>query len=101
MELHQNGHMVKNMYNSPALTWERVSTNIPHVWIEHLKLPDRTVLIVNDELGGFDMDTQSDTVRYSIIEKTFPEIEKVGCRLGGCIEIEDDKTAEKLKNVSV
>jgi hypothetical protein len=97
MELHHNGNMGRYMYNSPALTWERVPTNIPHVWIEHLKLSDRTVLIVNDELGGFDMDTQNETVRYGLIEKTFPEIEKVGCRLGGCIEIEDDDTAEKLK----
>jgi hypothetical protein len=63
----------------------------------HLKLSDRTVLIVNDELGAFDMNTQSETVRYSLIEKTFPEIEMVGCRLGGCIEIEDDDTAEKLR----
>jgi hypothetical protein len=101
MELHHNGNLGKYMYNSPALTWERVPTNIPHVWIEHLKLSDRTVLIVNDELGGFDMDTQSETVRYGLIEKTFPEIEKVGCRLGGCIEIEDDDTAEKLKNFTL
>jgi len=101
MELHHNGHTGSYMYNSPALTWERVPTNIPHVWIEHLKLSDRTVLIVNDELGGFDMDTQSETVRYGLIEKTFPEVEKVGCRLSGCIEIEDDETLEKLNNFSV
>jgi hypothetical protein len=101
MELQHNGNTGKYMYNSPALTWERVPTNIPHVWIEHLKLPDRTVLIVNDELGGFDMDTQSETVRYSLIENTFPGIRQVGCRLSGCIEIEDDETAERNRNFNV
>ncbi len=101
MELHRSGNAGRYMYNSPALTWERVPTSIPHVWIEHLRLTDRDVLIVNDELGGFDMDTQSETIRYSLIEKTFPEVEKVGCRLSGSIEIEDDPAAEKLKNFAV
>lgn len=96
MDLHRNGTFGRYMYNSPTLTWERVPTNIPHVWIEHLRLSDRDVLIVNDELGGFDMDTQSDMARYSLIEQTFPEVHNFGCRLGGCIEVEDDKTPEKL-----
>ncbi len=90
MELHHNGNTGKYLYNSPSLSWERVPTNIPHVWIEHLRLKDRDVLIVNDELGGFDMDTQSDMARYNLIEKTFPEVNNVGCRLGGSIEVEDD-----------
>lgn len=98
MELHHNGNAGRQMYNSPALNWERVPTNIPHVWIEHLKLSDRTVLIVNDELGGFDMDTQSEIARYSLIEKTFPEVQRIGCRQGGSIEIESDETVAKLRN---
>jgi len=98
MELHHNGNAAKYMYNSPALTWERVPTNIPHVWIEHLKLNDRDVLIVNDELGGFDMDTQSETARYSLIEKTFPDVQKVGNRCAGSIEVENDEMSAKLMN---
>jgi hypothetical protein len=97
MDLHHSGNTGKYLYNSPSLTWERVPTTIPHVWIEHLRLNDRDVLIVNDELDGFDMDTQSEKARYSLIEKTFPEVEKVGYRLGGCIEVADDETAEKLR----
>ncbi len=99
MQLHHNGG--KYMYNSPALTWERVPTNIPHVWIEHLRVNDRDVLIVNDELGGFDMDTQTDTAKYSLIEGTFPEVHNVGCRQGGCIEVEDDKLFTKVGNLAV
>jgi hypothetical protein len=68
MELQHNGNGGKFVYNSPSLSWERMATNIPHVWIEHLRLRDRDVLIVNDELGGFDMDTHSDMARYSLIE---------------------------------
>ncbi len=87
MELHHNGNAGRSMYNSPSLTWERVPTKIPHVWIEHMKLGDRDVLIVNDELGGFDMDTHSEKVRYDLIEKTFPEVRTVGYRRSGCIEV--------------
>ncbi len=93
MDLHHHGIYGRYMYKSPTLTWERVHTNIPHVWIEHLRLRDRDVLIVNDELEGFDMDTQSDMARYRIIEQTFPEVHDVGCRLGGSIEVEDDEAA--------
>ena len=93
MELHHNGNAGRYMYNSPSLTWERVPTNIPHVWIEHMKLGDRDVFIVNDELGGFDMDTQSEMARYSLIEKTFPEVRTVGYRRSGCIEVENDEIA--------
>jgi hypothetical protein len=100
MDLHHNGIYGKYMYKSPTLTWERVHTNIPHVWIEHLRLNDRDVLIVNDELDGFDIDTQSEKARYSLIEKTFPGVEKVGYRLGGCIEVADDETAEKLQHLT-
>ncbi len=91
MELQHKGIYGKDMYNTPALKWERVPTSVPHVWIEHLTLPDRDVLIVNDELGGFDMDTQSDSARYSLIEKTFPETKECGIRTGGSIEIENGK----------
>lgn len=98
MELHHNGSTGKHIYNSPALTWERVPTNIPHVWIEHLKLSDRDVLIVRDELGGFDMDTQSETARYSLIEKTFPDVQKFGNRCAGCIEVENNEMSAKLRN---
>ena len=99
MQLHQNGG--KYMYNSPALTWERVPTNIPHVWIEHLRLNDRDVLIVNDEFGGLDMDTQSEMARYSLIEKTFPEVRTVGYRRSGCIEVGDDERAAKPASFNV
>ncbi len=98
MELHHNGNASKYMYNSPSLTWERVATNIPHVWIEHMKLGGRDVLIVNDELGGFDMDTQSEKVRYDLIERTFPEVRKVGYRCAGCIEVEDDDVSATPRN---
>jgi hypothetical protein len=101
MELHHNGNSGKYMYNSPALTWERVPTNIPHVWIEHLRLSDRDVLIVNDELGGFDMDTQSDAARYGLIEKTFPEVHNVGCRMGGCIEVDNGDIVANFRNLNV
>ena len=98
MELHHNGNAGRYMYNSPSLTWERVATNIPHVWIEHMKLGGRDVLIVNDELGGFDMDTQSEKVRYDLIERTFPEVRKVGYRCAGCIEVEDDDVFATPRN---
>lgn len=101
MQLHHNGNPGKFMYTSPSLSWERVPTNIPHVWIEHLRLQDRDVLIVNDELGGFDMDTQSEKARYSLIEKTFPEVHNVGCRLGGCIEVEDDDIVVHFTSINV
>ncbi len=99
MQLHHNGG--KYMYNSPALTWERVPTNIPHVWIEHLRLNDRDVLIVNDEFGGLDMDTQSETVRYGLIEKTFPEVRQNGNRREGCIEVEDEEMFTKIGNLTI
>jgi len=100
MELHHNGNASKHIYNSPSLTWERVPTTIPHVWIEHMKLGDRDVLIVNDELGGFDMDTQSEKARYDLIERTFPEVRKFGYRYAGCIEVEDDEVSATLRNFS-
>jgi len=93
MELQRNGNAGRYMYNSPAPTWERVPTKIPHVWIEHMKLGDRDVLIVNDELGGFDMDTQSEKARYDLSEKTFPEVRTVGYRRSGSIEVGDDEIA--------
>jgi hypothetical protein len=99
MELHHNGG--KYMYNSPALTWERVPTSIPHVWVEHLRLNDRDVLIVNDELGGFGMDTHNETAQYNLIETTFPEVRQVGYRHSGCIELEDDKIFAKIGNLTV
>src|SRR5512139_3193537 len=99
MDLHRNGTFGRYMYNSPALTWERVPTNIPHVWIEHLRINDRDVLIVNDEFGGFDMDTQSETSRYGLIDKTFPEVHNIGCRMGGCIEVEDEEMFTKIGNL--
>jgi hypothetical protein len=101
MELQHNGNAGKSMYASPALSWERIPTAIPYVWVEHLKLSDRTVLIVNDELGGFDMDTQSDSARYSLIEKTFPAAQKMGSRIQGSIEIEDDETVDRLKEFTL
>jgi len=87
--------------NSPSLTWERVPTNIPHVWIEHMKLGDRDVLIVNDELGGFDMDTHSEKVRYDLIEETFPEVRTIGYRRSGCIEVGDDEIAATPRGFNV
>ncbi len=101
MELHHNGNASRYMYNSPALTWERVATNIPHVWIEHMKLDGCDVLIVNDELGGFDMDTQSEKVRYDLIEKTFPEVRTVGYRRSGCIEVGDGEIAPTPRGFNV
>jgi hypothetical protein len=100
MELHQNGSG-KYMYKSLDLIWERVPTNIPHVWIEHIRLNDRDVLIVNDELGGFDRDTQSDTAQYSLIETTFPEVRQGGYRHDGCIEVEDGRIFTKIGNLTV
>lgn len=101
MELHHIGNGGKYMYNSPALTWERVPTKIPHVWIEHMKLGRQDVLIVNDELGGFDMDTQSETARYDLIERTFPEVRTLGHRSGGCIEVDDDEICAALASMNV
>ena len=43
MELHHNGSAGKHMCNSPALTRERVPTDIPRVWIEHLKRSEADV----------------------------------------------------------
>jgi len=101
MELQRNGNAGRYMYNSPAPTWERVPTKIPHVWIEHMKLGDRDVLIVNDELGGFDMDTQSEKARYDLSEKTFPEVRTVGYRRSGSIEVGDDEIAATHRGFNV
>ena len=101
MELHHNGNYQRCMYKSPELTWERVATIVPHVWIEHLSLNDRDVLIVNDELGGFDRDTQSETAQYSLIETTFPEVRQAGYRRGGCIEVEHEKIFNNIGNLTI
>jgi hypothetical protein len=53
------------------------------------------VLILNDELGGFDMDTYSDAARYRIIEEVFPIVKTRGLRVGGSIEI-DYKELDKI-----
>ncbi len=86
-----NGNGGKNIYDSPVMKWDRVPTHIPHVFIEHIKLSDRSVLILNDELEGFDMDTYSDNVRYDIIEHVFPMLRQRGSRVGGAIEIDDSE----------
>ena len=41
----------KNLYESSYMRWDRVPTHIPHVFIEHIKLNGRSVLILNAELG--------------------------------------------------
>ncbi len=100
----QNGHngtYARSMYDGPIMKWERVPTTIPHVWIEHITLEDREVLIVNDELGGFDMDTQCETVRYSIIENTFPETRQMGRRQAGCIEVHKMEAFKTGKGLTV
>ncbi|MEN6464819.1 MAG: hypothetical protein ABFD62_06530 [Syntrophaceae bacterium] len=87
--LNSNGNGGKNIYESPCMKWDRVPTHIPHVFIEHIKLNDRSVLILNDELAGFDMDTYSDNIRYKIIEQVFPMVRQRGNRSGGSIEIDE------------
>jgi len=85
----------KNLYESSYMKWDRVPTHIPHVFIEHIKLNGRSVLILNDELGGFDMDTYSDAARCRIIEEVFPIVKTRGLRVGGSIEI-DYKELDKI-----
>ncbi len=68
----------KNLYESSYMRWDRVPTHIPHVFIEHIKLNGRSVLILNDELGGFDMDTYSDDARYTDHRRGLPHCEDQG-----------------------
>lgn len=84
-----NGNGGKSIYESPFMKWNRVPTHIPHVFIEHIRLNDRSVLILNDELAGFDIDTYSDNARYNIIEHVFPMVRQRGTRSGGTIEVDD------------
>lgn len=84
-----NGNGGRSVYESPYMKWDRVPTHIPHVFIEHIRLNDCSILILNDELDGFDMDTYSDTARYNIIERVFPMVRHRGNRSGGAIEIDE------------
>ncbi len=79
------------MYESSYMRWQRVPTHIPHVFVEFIKVNGRSVLILNDELGGFDMDTYSDDARYKIIERVFPEVKQRGQRVGGSIEVDNEE----------
>ncbi len=81
----------KTLYESQYMRWDRVPTHIPHVFIEFIKVNGHSVMILNDELGGFDMDTQSDSARYEIIECVFPEVKKRGYRIAGSIEIDNEE----------